>query len=421
MSAHQESESFVLPPGTRALYIGPPKSGTTALQAAASAARDELYTHGVVYPGSGESHHREIYAFMGRRDRRGKSTRGRMTRQDIGRAPAPGEWAALMDEIRAEPSRRVLISHESAARATRRMARRFVDELGADRIHIIITLRPPADVLPSRWSELVKEGMTDTFDGWLRRLYLGQGRRLARGTRRYLNQAGLVRRWAAVAGPENVTVIVVDGRDKNFLSDVFEQLLDLPARTLARAGTGNSNRSMTVEEAEIVRRLNTRLERFRGTRWFRYIDAFRTSALNRALVYRTPAPGESRLRLPSWAVEFAARDGRRYARRIRTSGVRVIGNLRALRTHRQRQTRNESRTQLEAPAQPEVPTQPTAQTSGVPASRLALELVWGAIRGGVDYARGALRIKWTQVTWIRRAVRGPRQIRARRLDSDRLN
>src|SRR5690625_4335566 len=63
MSAHKESESFVLPPGTRALYIGPPKSGTTALQAAASAARDELYTHGVVYPGSGESHHRDIRVY----------------------------------------------------------------------------------------------------------------------------------------------------------------------------------------------------------------------------------------------------------------------------------------------------------------------------------------------------------------------
>src|SRR5699024_11701891 len=96
-----------------------------------------------------------------------------------------------------------------------------------------------------------------------------------------------------------------------FLSDVFEQLLDLPARTLARAGTGNSNRSMTVEEAEIVRRLNTRLERFRGTRWFRYIDAFRTSALNRALVYRTPAPGESRLRLPACAGALRAWDGSR--------------------------------------------------------------------------------------------------------------
>src|SRR5690625_6715944 len=121
MSAHQESESFVLPPGTRALYIGPPKSGTTALQAAASAARDELYTHGVVYPGSGESHHREIYAFMGRRDRRGKLTRGRMTRQDIGRAPAPSEWAVLMEEISAVPSLRVLNSHESVSCVTRRM------------------------------------------------------------------------------------------------------------------------------------------------------------------------------------------------------------------------------------------------------------------------------------------------------------
>src|SRR5699024_11900366 len=99
-------------------------------------------------------HQRTSSAFTGRRDRRGKSTRGRMTRQDIGRAPAPGEWAALMDEIRAEPSRRVLISHESAARATRRMARRFVDELGADRIHIILPVRPPAAVLPTPFARL---------------------------------------------------------------------------------------------------------------------------------------------------------------------------------------------------------------------------------------------------------------------------
>lgn len=394
MSAQNEPESFKLPSGTRALYIGPPKSGTTALQAAASAARDELYEHGVVYPGTGESHHREIYAFMGRRDRRGKSARGRVTRRDIGRAPARSEWAALMDEIRAEPSRRVLISHESAARATRRMARRFVDELGADRIHVIITLRQPADVLPSRWSELVKEGMTDTFDGWLRRLYLGEGRRLARGTRRYLNQAGLVRRWAAAAGPDNVTVIIVDAQDKNFLSHVFEQLLGLPARTLSRAGSQNSNRSMTVDEAEVVRRLNTRLARLRGTCWSRYIDAFRTSALNRALVYRTPAPEEARLRLPSWAIEFAARDGRRYGRRIRASGVRVIGDLAAL--------------HAQPPAQSQA--QPVVKPPSMSGSRVTVELVWGAIRGGANYALGAWRIKWQQ-----RAVRKPRSCTALRL------
>src|SRR5699024_7494795 len=176
--------------------------------------------------------------------------------------------------------------------------RRFVNELGAERIHIVITLRPPAEVLPSRWSELIKEGMTDSFESWLRRAYAREGRQLARGTRRYLNQAGLVRRWAAAAGPDNVTVIVADTRDKEFLTGAFEQLLGLPARTLSDVEDGSSNRSLTIPEAEVVRRANKTLFRLAGTRWSHYIDAFRTSALNRARIYRSPRPGDARLPLP---------------------------------------------------------------------------------------------------------------------------
>src|SRR5699024_2950461 len=116
------------------------------------------------------------------------------------------------------------------------------------------------------------------------------------------------------------------------LTGAFEQLLGLPARTLSDVEDGSSNRSLTIPEAEVVRRANKTLFRLAGTRWSHYIDAFRTSALNRALIYRSPRPGEARLRLPAWANDRAAQDGRRYARRIAASGVRVIGDLAALAT-----------------------------------------------------------------------------------------
>ena len=176
MAEPRGRERLLLPAGTRLLHIGPPKTGTSALQAAANRSRPALYESGVLYPGTRKNHRIEFCAFMGQPDSLisvsgdGRTASG-ASRAEATRVPPKSEWTSLMADIEAEPSKRVLVSHESAASASAPMARKFVDRLGGERVHVVITLRSPSAMLPSRWVERLKSGESDTFEEWLARVY----------------------------------------------------------------------------------------------------------------------------------------------------------------------------------------------------------------------------------------------------------
>ena len=130
------TDTRALPERTRLFHIGIPKSGTTALQMAASAARDDLYRQGVLYPGAGISQRSAVLSFMGRR-----------WGWDDDGVPPTHYWDRVMDEIEADDSRRVLFGHEFASEAKRKKAAEFVDAIG-ERAHILITLRSIGAILP---------------------------------------------------------------------------------------------------------------------------------------------------------------------------------------------------------------------------------------------------------------------------------
>lgn len=69
--------------------------------------------------------------------------------------------------------------------------------------------------------------------------------------------ARLVERWAAVVGPERLTVIVPDESDPDMLLRSFEGLLALPHGVLRRRNW-QENRSLSWDEVELVRRCNER-------------------------------------------------------------------------------------------------------------------------------------------------------------------
>lgn len=50
----------LLPPGSRVLHVGPPKIGSTALQAAIQAAEDRMREHGVVVAGNDPAGRRAV-------------------------------------------------------------------------------------------------------------------------------------------------------------------------------------------------------------------------------------------------------------------------------------------------------------------------------------------------------------------------
>lgn len=334
MANSQVDDTFVLPERARLLYIGPMKTGTTALQSAARDQRQNLLDHGVRYPGTRTNHRTEFGALMGRStqiNRRANTIGPQPPDVDGGGVPAASHWDELKAEIEHETSRRVLVTHEFVSQADDATCQKIVDELGLDRLHVAITLRAPATILPAHWAQIVKSRATiEPVDSWLARLYHPTpDNSMPEAFLRGYDQGELVQRWAHLVGPNNVTVIVVDYSQPEMLTDAFETLLGLPAGMLACEQ--DTNRSLTAVEAGMFRRVNVAL-RENTVDWRAFHDLVTQGAITQGALSRTPPPDEPRIRLPAWANEAAQRDGKRFAERIRQSGVRVVGDLDSLGT-----------------------------------------------------------------------------------------
>lgn len=285
-----------LPPQSRLLHIGLAKTGTTALQYAASERRQELLRLGVRYPGGGISHRAAISALMGRRwGWDGPGTAG----FDV------AEWSKLLAEVETETERRIWLGHEIAAEADHATAARFIEELGP-RTHVVVTMRPYGDLLVSSWQQFVKAGDTHNFDSWLHSVLADPPDiRVTPTFHLRSNQASVVERWAAAAGPDRVHVVVVDKADPGLLTSAFEGLLDLPEGALVDENPGGigANRAMGAAESELLRQLNVALK-YRQTDWREYDRLVRQGALLDLLESRASVPPDERLRLPRWAARL---------------------------------------------------------------------------------------------------------------------
>jgi hypothetical protein len=299
------------PEGSRILHIGPPKTGTTALQGACWQARDALKAQGVIYAGG------QLHAIGAARAVTGRP----LITSERREVPPIRLWQALVAEMERAGTARTLYSSEALAEATDEAVRRIVDDVGPS-IQVLVTLRPIDAVIASNWQQGIQQGGVQSLDDWLRRVLDGSGE-AATGLLRVLRHGELVDRWAAVAGRERVTVLVLDPADPGFLFRSAEGLLALRAGTLQPAD-GRANRSLTFPEAEVVRRMNIQAR-----------EAGIGNAARANLIYfgaaanakrRPPAPDAPQVRLPPWALDRAIELGQDAQRRLVASGVRIIGD-----------------------------------------------------------------------------------------------
>ena len=313
--AEAQAASILLPVGTRLVHIGPPKTGTTTIQAAFHGSREACLAQGVRYAGS--SQHSAIAVL---------SATGRPSFKGDQKPPAPAKWRALLKEIHGAKEQRVVLSSEFFADADPEIIPRLADEIGRDRLHVVLTLRPLAKILPSQWQQFVKSGLTLSYDAWLEGIFDDPETTTPSFWRRHRHHE-LVQRWATAVGPDNVTVVVVDDRDHEAILRVFEQMLGLTSGTL-QADDDYVNRSMTLPEAEAVRAFNIafRAEGLSNDLLHRVMN-FGTSDYMKA---RPPRPEEPRVRTPQWALDRAAPLAREMVDGIAASGVRVIGDLERL-------------------------------------------------------------------------------------------
>jgi hypothetical protein len=205
---------MLLPPRTWLLHIGPMKTGTTSIQAAARRRRKTLLAHGVQYPGRLLNQRRQLGALMGWSVDAWKRT-GPLVPDllDVETASAPSlkEWHNLVAEVGAIPNSRIFLSHEYVSQVDDDGAQRIVDAIG-ECIHVCITLRAPGQIVPSLWSQGIRDdAVTEPFNDWLARVYATDpDRQMPARFERAYDQDQLVERWARLVGPENVTVVITD-------------------------------------------------------------------------------------------------------------------------------------------------------------------------------------------------------------------
>lgn len=309
---------LLLPERTRLLHIGPPKTGTTAVQSAFVLARRELGKHGVSFP-SGK-HRQPLRAVLSITGARGI----------VGQEPAkPEDWEKLRKKVSDAGNKRVLISSEFFADANDEQAARMVDELGGSDVHVVLSLRPVGRIMPSQWQQYVQNGNTTSYEDWLRGMLLEPPYdKPTPSFWRRNNHPELIERWASLVGKDRLTVIVIDESDRDMLLRLFESMLGLPTEFL-KAEESTSNRSLTWGEVELLRRLNQEYKK-RGWSNHFYARFVRYGGIERMRTRHSPLPTESKIVTPAWAEERAAEISADFAQKIEAMDLRVIGDLSAL-------------------------------------------------------------------------------------------
>jgi len=311
-------------PGSQArpkvfLHIGEPKTGTTFLQQVMWRNRAELAARGVVLPG----HHPQDH-FRASQDLRGIAK--------LASDPAgswTGEWEILARQAK-QAGQVAVISHELFSAADEEQAARAVGSLLPAEVHVVLTVRDIATLLPAEWQETVKHRNTRDWEDWLadvidrespdpdrRRFWFWR----VHGT------LGILDIWSRHLPAEHVHVITTPprGSDSGLLWQRFASLLGIDPGSvdLSRA---RPNISLGMPEIEFLRRLNQALPD-EVPDWF-YMWNVKEAVAHQALAAR---PRDGHLVLPASRDAWAKGQAEELVAALSGSGYDIVGDLDELR------------------------------------------------------------------------------------------
>jgi len=297
------------------LHIGEPKTGTTMLQQVMWRNRAALAGQGVVLPG----HHPQDH-FRASQDLRGI--------QKLPADPAgawTGEWEILASQAK-QASRVAVISHELFSAADADQAGRAVASLQPGEVHVVLTARDMATLLPAEWQETVKHRNALAWTEWLGDVI---DREAVSADRRQWwfwrvhDTLAILDLWARFVPAERVHLITTPprGSSPSLLWERFAAVLGVdPASVdLSRA---RANSSLGMAEVEFLRRLNEELPS-EVPDWF-YMWNVKETLAHQTLAAR---PAGARLVLPDDRTAWAKEHAETLIAGLRESGYDLLGEL----------------------------------------------------------------------------------------------
>lgn len=302
------------------LHIGPFKTGTTTLQLALGENRTSLREQGVIYPGR-LAH--ELSA----------ASAAATGRVDAGRdvKSSTNRWFRMLEEIRTADARLGILSSEYYCLAQPKRIHWLVDQLGPQS-RIVITLRPLAKIIASQWQQTTQNQATISWEDWLRAILTEPLTQTQPGPiasafwARHRHDL-LLKRWLDVVGPDRLTVVVVDDQQPELILRSFEQILAIQPGSLS-ASKPKANRSLTFEEAELVRRFNM-IYATSGLGAVDYTELVRFGSI-RVMQNQPVTPDSHQILIPDWALARVAQLARMIVDGIAASGATVIGPINRL-------------------------------------------------------------------------------------------
>lgn len=302
------------------LHLGAMKTGTTYLQQVMIQNKDALASHGFLFPGETWADQvRAAHDLVGHHRERGVRRR------------AAGAWDAITTEMLAWEGAASVLSVEFLSFAGPRVARRAVESLAGAEVHLVLTVRDTAEVLPGLWQTHCANGGTASWPGFARSARLGAAtgplsRPLGQGARlfrRALDVPRMLRVWAPVVPAKRLHVVTVPrpGAPQELLWERFASVLGVDPSVATRPAAGH-NPSLGYASADLMRRLNSelgRLPRHRYNPTLKHYLAEQVLAERRTL--------ETRAELDAASEELAVRWNRRIRTALEASTAHVVGDL----------------------------------------------------------------------------------------------
>jgi hypothetical protein len=290
------------------VHIGPPKTGTTYLQAVLWSNRAALKDQGVLVPGRSPVSQFHATVDLLERDP-----------MRVGTDRTAGTWEALLDELRAWDGP-AIISHENLGFADGEQAERAKLSLKAKHIHIIFTAREFSRIVPAMWQERLKNRADDTWRDYVDALK-GSGGWNPKSFWHQNTGAGLLA-WAAGLPPEQVHIVTVppSGAPPALLWERFASVIGIDPSACS-TDVPRSNESLGVVESAFLRRFNTAAT---DVDW----DAYRAH-VKHFLAPQVLAQRDNSLRITVRPEEIASLTERAHEliETIRGHGFDVVGDL----------------------------------------------------------------------------------------------
>jgi hypothetical protein len=296
------------------LHIGEPKTGTTFVQQAMWSNRARLARQGVMLPGYSHRDH-------------SRASRDLREASRLASDPADswaGEWDVLTRQaLRSRGA--AIISDEVLAACNPPQADRAIRSLLAAEVHVVLTVRDIASLLPAEWQETVKCCGTIPWEQWLADV-IGSAPADDRRRRAWFwathDTLAILQMWSRHIPPDHVHVITVPREGPaEALWARFASVLGIDASSID-VPSGRVNPSLGLAETEFLRRMNEALPAGLPE-WF-YTRNIKQTLAQDVLTARPPQP---RLALPPAQQAWARQQSEILVAALREAKYHIVGDL----------------------------------------------------------------------------------------------